>query len=392
MNPNRYINTVEMHTGGEPFRIVTHGIPRIPGADILERRSWLAHNADHYRRELMLEPRRHADMYGGFLTEPVSETADLGVIFMQNVDYSPHCGHGIVALATAAVELGWVHRTVPETRVGIDAPCGFIEAFVAWDGRDAGGVRFVNVPSFVWMLDASVDTPSLGTVTGDIAYGGAFYFYVDDAAHDLDIHDVRIETLKNFGMEVLDAANAKYAVVHPELADIAGVYGTIITSTPTHPGSTQSNACIFADRELDRSPTGSGTAGRIAQLHARRQFAIGDVLVNESIIGSIFTAASWPRRDSPAALRSFPRFKARLTSAGSANGSSTSATRSHTDSNSETSRKHRSSGCDTFNRIARHNRTAKCKKRRPLPPAGRLFRQTGPISPRAIWPHWPLVR
>ena len=289
MNPNRYIDTVEMHTGGEPFRIVTHGIPRIPGADILERRSWLQHNADHYRRELMLEPRGHADMYGGFLTEPVSETADLGVIFMQNVDYSPHCGHGIVALATAAVELGWVHRTVPETRVGIDAPCGFIEAFVAWDGRDVGGVRFVNVPSFVWMLDASVDTPSFGTISGDIAYGGAFYFYVDGIAHNLDIHDMRIEALKDFGMEVRDAANAKYAVVHPELADIVGVYGTIISGTPTHAGSTQSNACIFADRELDRSPTGSGTAGRIAQLHARGQLAIGEVLVNESIIGSIFT-------------------------------------------------------------------------------------------------------
>jgi len=289
MNPDRYISTVEMHTAGEPFRIVTHGIPRIPGADILTRRSWLQHNADHHRRELMLEPRGHADMYGGFLTEPVSETADLGVIFMQNVDYSPHCGHGIIALATAAVELGWVYRTVPETRVGIDAPCCFIEAFVAWDGRDVGGVRFVNVPSFAWILDASVDTPSFGTVSGDIAYGGAFYFYVDGAAHALDIHDVRIEAVKNFGMEVLDAANAKYTVVHPELADIAGVYGTIITGTPKDPRSTQSNACIFADRELDRSPTGSGTAGRIAQLHARGQLAIGDALVNESIIGSIFT-------------------------------------------------------------------------------------------------------
>jgi len=289
MNPSRYIDTIEMHTGGEPFRIATHGIPAIPGVDILERRSWLQNNADHYRRELMLEPRGHADMYGGFLTAPVSATADLGVIFMQNVDYSPHCGHGIIALATAAVELGWVDRTVPETRVGIDAPCGFIEAFVAWDGRDVGGVRFVNVASFVWMLDASVDTASFGTVTGDIAYGGAFYFYVDGAAHDLDIHDVGIDSLKNFGMEVLDAANAKYAVVHPELADIAGVYGTIITSAPTLPRSTQSNACIFADRELDRSPTGSGTAGRIAQLHARGKLAIGDMLVNESIIGSIFT-------------------------------------------------------------------------------------------------------
>ena len=191
MKTSRLITTVETHTAGEPFRIITSGTPRVPGATILERSAWLQENADEIRRAMMLEPRGHGDMYGGLLTEPVSDGADLGIIFMQNVDYSPHCGHGVIALATAAVELGWVERVSPETRVGIDAPCGFIEAFVEWDGTDVGAVRFVNVPSFIWQQDISVDTPSFGKVTGDIAYGGAFYFYTDGAPLGLAIESRR---------------------------------------------------------------------------------------------------------------------------------------------------------------------------------------------------------
>lgn len=288
MKQTRLITTVEVHTGGEPFRIVTSGVPRIPGRTILERRKWLGECGDQYRRALMFEPRGHNDMYGGFLTEPVSESADFGIIFMQNLDYSPHCGHGVIALATAAVELGWIERTVPETRVGIDAPCGFIEAFVKWDGENAGEVRFVNVPSFIWKHDVSVTTPSFGTVKGDIAYGGAFYFYVDGTAHGLSIRESDAAKLKEFGMEVKDAANAAYNVVHPELPDIAGVYGTIVAGVPRHKGSSQANCCVYADGEVDRSPTGSGTAGRVAQLHARGQLLKNEELVNESIIGSIF--------------------------------------------------------------------------------------------------------
>jgi trans-L-3-hydroxyproline dehydratase len=227
-------------------------------------------------------------MYGGFVTEPVSADADLGVVFMQNADYSPHCGHGIIGLATAAVELGWVERTTPETRVGIDAPCGFIEAFVEWDGTHAANVRFVNVPSFVWKFDVTVTMPSFGPVTGDIAYGGAFYLYVDGGAFGLDIREAEAGRLKHLGMEAKDAANAAFSVVHPEIPEISGVYGAIISGAPRHPASTQANACVFANGELDRSPTGSGTAGRIAQLHARGRFQLGETLVNESIIGSVF--------------------------------------------------------------------------------------------------------
>jgi trans-L-3-hydroxyproline dehydratase len=236
----------------------------------------------------MFEPRGHADMYGGYLTEPVSPNADFGIIFLHNEGYSDHCGHGVIALSTAAVELGWVQRQIPETRVGIDAPCGFIEAFVQWDGEHAGNVRFVNVPSFIWKKDVTVQTPSFGPVTGDIAFGGAFYFYTDGQPHGLEVRESSVEELIRFGAEVKAAANMAFPVEHPHIPEINHIYGTIIANAPRQAGSTQANCCVFADREVDRSPTGSGTGGRVAQLYLRGQLGKGETLVNESIIGTVF--------------------------------------------------------------------------------------------------------
>lgn len=289
MQIERMIRTVEMHTGGEPFRIVVSGLPRFPGATIVQRRDWVKHNIDELRRAVIFEPRGHADMYAGYLTEPVSPHADFGVIFVHNEGYSDHCGHGVIALATAAVELGWVVRTEPETRVGIDAPCGFIEAYVAWDGERAAGVRFVNVPSFVVHTSVAVDTASFGRVEGDIAFGGAFYFYADGRPHNLAIRRHNAEALIRFGAEVKAAANAAYPVVHPEIPELNHIYGTIIDGDPQGPASTQANCCIFADRQLDRSPTGSGTAGRTALLHAKGKLGLNETLINESILGTIMT-------------------------------------------------------------------------------------------------------
>ena len=288
MQLSHTISTVEVHAGGEPFRIVTSGLPRLPGASIVERRRWLKENADEIRQALMFEPRGHADMYGGYLTPPVSADADFGVIFLHNEGYSDHCGHGVISLATAAVELGWVARQSPETRVGIDAPCGFIEAFVKWDGEHANGVRFINVPSFLYRRDVAVETPTYGRVAGDIAYGGAFYFYTSGRPFGLAIRESAIEELTRFGAEVKRAANEAFKVVHPEIPEINHIYGTVIDGDPRHPGSTQANCCIFADREVDRSPTGSATAGRVAQLYLRGELGIGETLVNESVIGSVF--------------------------------------------------------------------------------------------------------
>lgn len=281
--------TVDAHTGGEPLRIVTAGIPRIPGATILEKRDWVRENLDHVRRALMWEPRGHADMYGCYVTEPITPGADLGVIFMHNEGYSDMCGHGIIALATVAVAQGLVARSSPETRVGIDSPAGFIEAFVEWDGRRVGAVRFLNVPSFLYQRDLKITTQSFGELTVDIAFGGAFYAYLDAAQAGLKVVPEQVRDLIQLGDEVKQVVMAATTLQHPQVPELNTLYGTIIDGPPRDPANDQANICIFAEREVDRSPTGTGTSGRVAQLLARGQMALGETLRNESIVGSVFT-------------------------------------------------------------------------------------------------------
>jgi proline racemase len=285
--------TVDLHTAGEPLRIVTAGVPRLLGKTILEKRRYAKENLDHIRKSLMWEPRGHADMYGAYITEPTSPNADMGVIFMHNEGYSDMCGHGIIALATLAVKQGLVKTTTPETRVGIDSPAGFIEAFVQWDGHKVGTVRFKNVPSFLYKKDLEVQTPSFGRLVVDIAFGGAFYAYLSHEdltikTPGLEVHPDNYRALILLGDEVKKAVIATTQVQHPLEPELNQLYGTIIDGKPRFMG-TQSNVCVFADREVDRSPTGTGTAGRVAQLYARGKLKLGEVLVNESIIGTTFT-------------------------------------------------------------------------------------------------------
>lgn len=289
MRFERVYSTIECHTAGEPLRIVTSGVPFIPGATILERRRWVQENLDHVRRALMHEPRGHADMYGCYVTPPVTPEADLGVIFMHNEGYSTMCGHGVIALAAVAVSTGMVRATEPETRVGLDTPAGFVEAFVEWDGSQTGRTRFLNVPSFLYMRDLSVNTPTFGPLTVDVAFGGAFYAYLEAEQAGLAVRPSNYRALVQLGDEVKHAVEEAASVVHPLEPELHGIYGTIISGPPSAPSADQANVCVFADREVDRSPTGTGTAGRIAQLHAMGRLHVGQAFVNESIIGTLFT-------------------------------------------------------------------------------------------------------
>lgn len=288
MNFSRTYTTIDTHTGGEPLRIVSAGIPRIPGDTILAKRRWAAEHLEPVRKALMWEPRGHADMYGAFLTEPVTPEADFGVLFMHNEGYSDMCGHGIIALATVAVAQGLVNVTKGETRVGIDSPAGFIEAFAEWDGVRVGQVRFLNVPSFLYKKDLVVMTPSFGQVSLDISFGGAFYAYVNGAQVGLEVIPENYQQLIQFGAEVKKAVLESTDLQHPQEPELSRLYGTIIDGKPRQPDSSQANVCVFADREVDRSPTGTGTAGRVAQLFGRGQLKLGEAIVNESIIGSTF--------------------------------------------------------------------------------------------------------
>jgi trans-L-3-hydroxyproline dehydratase len=285
----RSYTSIDAHAAGEPLRIVTGGIPFIPGATILAKRRWVREHLDAVRRTLMGEPRGHADMYGCYVTDPVTAGADAGVIVMHNEGYSDMCGHGVIALATVLVAQGTVPRTEPETRVGLDTPAGFVEAFVAWDGRRAGRVRFTNVPSFLYLQDLTVHVADVGEVRVDVAFGGAFYAYLDAADVGLTIGEDPLDRFKTVGDAIKRAVVETVEVVHPLEPELRGIYGTIFAGPPRRAGADQVNVCVFANAQVDRSPTGTGTAGRVAQLVARGTLAIGDELVNESVAGTLFS-------------------------------------------------------------------------------------------------------
>lgn len=295
MEFTRSYTTVDTHAAGEPLRIVTSGVPAIPGATILAKRRWVREHLDDVRTTLMWEPRGHADMYGCYLTEPVTPEADVGVIFMHNEGYSDMCGHGIIALSTMLVAQAMVQREVPETRIGIDSPAGFVEARVAWDGRRVGEVRFTNVPSFLLHRDLTVPTASAGEVTVDVAFGGAFYAYLEAADVGLELGRDSLERFQQLGDEIKHAVMDAVDVVHPLEPELRGIYGTIFAGPPRRDDADQANVCIFADRQVDRSPTGTGTAGRVAQLVARGALEVGQRLGNESVAGTLFSGRALRR-------------------------------------------------------------------------------------------------
>ena len=283
------ITTIDAHTEGEPLRIIVNGFPDVPGNSILERRRYLKDHLDHLRTMLMWEPRGHAEMYGCLVTAPVTPGADFGVLFMHNEGYSTMCGHGIIAIATVAVETGLVIRKEPITTVRVDSPAGLITASARVAGRKVKSVSFQNVPSFVVALDELVDVPELGPIRYDLAFGGAFYAYVRADQVGLKCLPEENTQLVEMGMQIKRAVMASRPIPHPFQEDLSFLYGTIFIAPPLGSEAHSRNVCIFADGEVDRSPTGTGVSGRMALHFARGEVGIGQPLVIESIIGSKFT-------------------------------------------------------------------------------------------------------
>jgi trans-L-3-hydroxyproline dehydratase len=228
-------------------------------------------------------------MYGCILTPPNDREGDFGVVFMHNEGYSTMCGHAIIALATLAHEMGWIESDREEP-LKIDAPCGRIDAFVEKKDNQIRGVRFYGVPSFVIDLDASVDVPGVGRVNYDLAYGGAFYAYVDLDKNELDLElkpsDFR--DLIDKGMKIKHSVADKNRSIHPFEADLSFLYGTIFIGPSPSPGMDSRNVCVFADGEVDRCPTGSGVSGRMAIHRSRNEIKPNQKMRIESITRSVF--------------------------------------------------------------------------------------------------------
>ena len=281
------LTAIDMHTGGEPLRILVKGVPNIPGETILEKRRYFREHLDYIRKTTIWEPRGHADMYGAVLTEPCSKDSDFGVIFMHNDGYSTMCGHAVVALTKFVLETKLIWKRGDKPEIKIDAPPGQIVSTARKEEGTVTSVSFRNVPSFVLYMDQHVQVPGLGRVTFDVAYGGAFYAIVDASKFGLTLNSSEIDRLIDLGMRIKKSVNNVRKVVHPFEEDLSFLYGTIFTGRPYSRARHSRNVCIFANGEVDRSATGSGVSARAALLHARGELRMGERIAIESIVDSV---------------------------------------------------------------------------------------------------------
>jgi proline racemase len=288
MRAARVLAAVDSHTEGMPTRVITGGVGPIAGATMLERKLHFEAHMDDLRLLLMREPRGHGAMSGAILQPPTRPDADWGVLFIEVSGCLPMCGHGTMGVATVLVETGMVAVTEPETVVRLDTPAGLVTARVAVRDGKATAVTLRNVPSFLHATDREVDVAGLGTIRYDMAFGGNFYALTPAADAGLEVDPARADDLVEAGLAVIAAIDAADRPVHPADARIAGC-AHVVFHAPGRDGADARAATSIHPGWLDRSPCGTGTSARLAQLHARGELATGAAFVNESVIGTRFT-------------------------------------------------------------------------------------------------------
>lgn len=283
------IKTIDVHTAGEPLRVILDGFPALPRGTILDKRRYLKENLDFLRTALMWEPRGHADMYGALITEPITEGSDIGVIFMHNEGYSTMCGHGIIGLAMVLLETGLLSKEGDHPVIKIDTPAGLVTAIAHREGSHVKAVSFHNVPSFVYLADQTIDIPGLGKINFDIAFGGAFYAFVQAEEVNIGLESKDFRSLIDVGMRIKRAIMDSIPIHHPFEKDLGFLYGTIFVGKALDTGHHSRNVCIFAEGEVDRCPTGTGVSARAALHFAKKELTINQPFTVESIIDTTFT-------------------------------------------------------------------------------------------------------
>ncbi|WP_438484453.1 proline racemase family protein [Streptomyces sp. S186] len=289
MRTRHVFHAVDSHTEGMPTRVITGGVGVIPGTTMAERRTYFIEHLDHLRTLLMYEPRGHAAMSGAILQPPTRPDADYGVLYIEVSGLLPMCGHGTIGVATVLVETGMVPVAEPVTTVRLDTPAGLVSVDVRVADGAATSVTLTNVPAFCAALDRTVEVPGHGTVTYDLAFGGNFYAFVELDALGLPFDRGRKDELLAAGLAVMDAINTSpERPVHPERPEIAGVKHVYLAA-PGSDGHHSRHAMAIHPGWFDRSPCGTGTSARMAQLHARGELPLHRDFVNESFIGTRFT-------------------------------------------------------------------------------------------------------
>jgi len=284
----RVLTAIDAHTAGEPLRVITGGLPEIPGKTILEKRGYFRENFDYLRTGLIWEPRGHADMYGAILTEPVSEDGDFGVIFFHNEGYSSMCGHGIIALVKITLDTGMIVKEGENPVLKIDTPAGRVTATAHRKAEQVKDVSFQNVPSFVYKSDQEVNVQGIGNIRYDVAFGGAFYAFCKAEDLNLGLETKDYGQLIDFGRRIKHAVIENLEIKHPFEDELSFLYGTIFVNSPVDSNHHSRNVCIFADGEVDRSPTGTGVSARAAIHYFKKEMSIGEQFTVESILGTFF--------------------------------------------------------------------------------------------------------
>jgi proline racemase len=281
------LTVVDSHTEGEFTRIVVGGMPEIKGDTMLEKQAYIREHYDHIRTALMLEPRGHKDMFGAFITEPVHEEADFGVVYMESEAYPNMCGHGTIGCATMAVETGLVKAVEPYTDVVLDAPAGIVRTRVKVEDGRAVAVSLMNVPAFVYA--EGLETVVNGvTYKYDIAFGGQFFAMVDVEQTGLDINKENINKLVDIGIEIMHNVNREQKFSHPTLP-ISDMTSMEFYGKPHGKDADVRNVVCFGNHQADRSPCGTGTSAKLALLYKHGEIEVGQKIRSESFMDSVFT-------------------------------------------------------------------------------------------------------
>jgi len=284
----KMITAIDSHTEGNPERVVTGGIPSIPGKTMLEKSKYVRDNMDYIRTLLIDEPRGHGNMYASLLVPPTVDGADFGVIYLEPGGYATMCGHGTIAICTVLVETGLIEPVEPETGILLDTPAGLVRAKVAMKDGKAESVTIRNVPSFLYKLDVEIDVPDFGRLKIDIAYGGNFYAILEAESVGLELKPEHANKIILYGTKIWQSVNEQVDIHHPEQPEIDCVNYVEFSGPAVHPKATMKNAVVVPPGGMDRSPCGTGTSAKMATLYARGKLGLNEEFVHESIIGTLY--------------------------------------------------------------------------------------------------------
>ena len=278
---------VDAHTCGNPVRVVAGGGPELQGDSMFEKRLYFMKHFDWIRQGLMFEPRGHDMMSGSILFPPSDPSNDAGILFIETSGCLPMCGHGTIGTVTVAIEEGLIIPKTPGI-LNLEVPAGLIKVQYRQEGKKVKSVKLINIPSYLAGENLEIESPDLGKLVFDVAYGGNFYAIIDPQENFKGLHHHSASEIIPWSRSIRKLINEKYSFSHPENKLISGVSHVMWTGDPLDPSSTARNAVFYGDKAIDRSPCGTGTSARLAQWSAKGKLRKGDVFIHESIIGSKF--------------------------------------------------------------------------------------------------------